>query len=96
MIWMIGILAAASPYTIKSCPTVSVCTLNTLCRPGIMTTPVISTMPSRNAPMSHLLLTTFFVNTTGRSDLQLNPWNSLAEQSVANAIVIPSSSFSPW
>ena len=38
-------------------------------------------------------LATFFVNTTGLFDLQLNPWNSLAEQSVANAIVLASSAF---
>lgn len=32
-----------------------------------------------------------FVNTTGRFDLQLNPWNNLEQQSVANAIVLASS-----
>ena len=35
-----------------------------------------------------MLLKTLFVNTTGRFDLQLNPWNNLEQQSVANAIVL--------
>ena len=38
-----------------------------------------------------MLLKTLFVNTTGRFDLQLNPWNNLEQQSVANAIVLASS-----
>ena len=92
---MTGIFTAARPYTVSSWVNVSDCTWKILCSAGIVTTDVIRTIPRRNAPISHLLSTTLYENTTGLSDLQLNPWNSLAEQSVANAIVLPSSSFSP-
>ena len=38
---------------------------------------VISTNPSRNAPMRYLLFQNLLVKITGLSDLQLNPWKSL-------------------
>ena len=52
-------------------------------------------IPRTKAPIRNLLFTTLRVNTTGLSDLQLNPWNRRAEHNVANAIVLPRGSLLP-
>ena len=62
---------------------------------GMQSTAVISTIPMIYAPHRALLLNRALVNTTGLSDLQLNPWNSLLMQSVPNAIVLPRSALPP-
>ncbi len=92
--WIIGRLANAYRYTHPSCIRFRVSTLNTRWSPGTVSTVVISTAPSTNAPSSHLLWKNRFVKITGRSDLQLNPWNKRARQSVPKANVLPRSA--PW
>ena len=90
-----GILRNASPYTVRSCGSPSVATLNTLSRAGIAIAHVISIIPRKNAPTRYLLFHNFFVNTTGLSDLQLNPWKSLLTHRVPKAIVLPRRALPP-
>lgn len=47
--------------------------------------PPIRAMPRRKAPIRKILLKKRRVKSTGRLDLQLNPWNSLAMHRVPKA-----------
>ena len=85
------------PPIIPSCVRLRSTTLNISASAGTKITSERSMSPTASAAKIYLLSKNFFVNRTGLSDLQLNPWISLERHMLANAmeLAVAASVFSP-